>query len=265
MDNRLVTWARGVKARQRHAGGPAARVPVLWLFTDDARFPDPRAAIAALPRRLCGVVFRHDGVPDRAALARALAQHCRRLAIPFVVAGDARLAAAVGGGVHLRGGRPPDGRLPMRRAAKGGRRLNAVTTSSAHTVAELRRAWKAGADAVFLSPALPTRSHAGAPALGVVRWAALAGRLPRHGRLNGGPMVLALGGVDGRQARRLPRWCGGAGAIGALLPGAGDGGCGGGCDLGVTVFRDCHKSFIPGIAAIGQPGNSVNGSGCPRP
>lgn len=259
MDGRLVTWARGVKARRRRAGGRAARVPVLWLFTDDARFPDPRVAVAMLPRRLCGVVFRHDGAPDRAALARALARQCRRLAIPLVVAGDARLAAAAGAGVHLRGGRPPDGWHPVRGAAKGGRRPGTVMTSSAHTVAELRRAWKAGADAVFLSPALPTRSHPGAPALGVVRWAALAGRLRCQGRLNNWP-VLALGGVDGRQARRLPRWCGGAGAIGALLPDAGKD-----CVSMVTVFRNCHKSFIPGIAAIGRRGNSVNGSGCPRP
>ena len=223
MDNRLVAWARGVKARQRRAGGRADHVPVLWLFTDGARFPDPRAAVAALPRGLCGVVFRHDGVPDRAALARALARQCRGLAIPLVVAGDARLAAATGAGVHLRGGRPNDGRLRTGRAAKGARRLNAVVTSSAHTAAELRRARKAGADVVFLSPALPTRSHPGAPALGIVRWAALAARLPRHGCSGGQTAVLALGGVDGRQARRLPRWCGGAGAIGALLPDAGDG------------------------------------------
>ena len=258
-----MTWARGVKARRRRAGGRAAHVPVLWLFTDDARLPDPCGAIAALPRRLCGVVFRHDGVPGRTALARALARHCRRLAIPFVVAGDARLAAAVGAGIHLRGGRPPDERLRTQRAAKGARRVNTMVTSSAHTVAELRRAWTAKADAVFLSPVLPTRSHPGSPALGVVRWAALAGRLPSHGRLNGWPIVLALGGVDGRQARRLPRWCGGAGAIGALLPDAGDGEGGKDCGLGVTVFRNCHKSLIPGIAAIGPRGNSVNGPGCP--
>lgn len=233
MDNRLVAWARGVKARQRRAGGRAAHVPVLWLFTDEARFPDPRAAVAALPRGLCGVVFRHDGVPNRAALARALARQCRGLAIPLVVAGDARLAMAAGAGVHLRGGRPDGARLCTGRAAKGARRLTTVVTSSAHTAAELRRAWKAGADAVFLSPALPTRSHPGAPALGIVRWAALAARLPR---LDGGPAVLALGGVDGRQARRLPRWCGGAGAIGALLPDADDGKATAAVTLGSQCF-----------------------------
>lgn len=262
MDKRLAAWARQVKAHSKTRGGEAVGgragggLPALWLFTDAVRLPDPLPAIARLPRG-CGVVFRHDGVPGRAALARALARQCRQRAIPFVVAGDARLAAAVGAGVHLRGAHPADGRLRMVRAAKGWRRLGAVTTSSAHSAAELRRAWKAGADAVFLSPALPTRSHPGAPALGVVRWAALSARLP-HG---GGTAVLALGGVDGRQVRRLPRWCGGAGAIGALLPDGGNKGC----VSAVTVFRNCHKSFIPGIAAIGQPGNSVNGSGCTRP
>ena len=82
-------------------------------------------------------------------------------------------------------------------------------TSSAHSRTDLRRARMAGADAVFLSPALPTRSHPGAPALGVVRWAALA-RLAHDGSL-------ALGGVEGGMVRRLPRWCRGAGAIGALM------------------------------------------------
>lgn len=190
-------------------------MPALWLFTDAVRLADPRRAIAALPRGLCGVVFRHDGVPGRGALARDLARLCRGLAIPFVVAGDARLAAAVGAGLHLRRGRAPGG-------PGGGarwRRPDALVTSSAHSAIELRRAGRAGADAVFLSPVLPTRSHVSAPALGIVRWAALA----RHGGRAG---VLALGGVDGLGARRLPRRCGGAGAIGALLPDGGGGECG---------------------------------------
>jgi len=241
MDHRLVTWARGVKARRRRAGGRAGRVPVLWLFTDDARLPDPCGAVAALPRGLCGVVFRHDGVPGRAALARTLARQCRQRAIPFVVAGDARLAAAVGAGVHLRGGRPADGRLGTRRAG-GWRRPGAATTSSAHSAAELRRAWRAGADAVFLSPALPTRSHPGAPALGTVRWAALSARLPRGGQT----AILALGGVDGGHARRLPRWCGGVGAIGALLPEGGNrrGATDGGATRNVAPQSQCFAIAI---------------------
>lgn len=237
MDHRLVAWARGVKARQR---GKAAKrhVPVLWLFTDAVRLPDPLKAVAALPARLCGVVFRHDGVAGRAALARMLAQRCRELRVPLAVAGDARLAAAVGAGVHLRGGLAATG--PSMLASRSWLRAKALVTSSAHSRVELRRAWAAGADAVFLSPVLPTRSHPGAPALGVLRWAALAGGVSRgrHGA------VLALGGIDGEAARRLPRWCGGAAAIGALMAGGGAPECG----SPATVFRNCHKSHNPAIA-----------------
>ena len=214
MDHRLVAWARGVKARQRWHTSAARRVPVLWLFTDAVRLADPSAAVAALPRLLCGVVFRHDGVAGRDALARTLAQQCHRLGVPLVVAGDDRLAAAVGAGVHLRGGCRP--MKPGMRGLKHWRRPETLLTSSAHSWIELRRALAAGADAVFLSPMLPTQSHPGAPARGIVRWVTLAGRASR--RRNA---VLALGGVDGMAVRRLPRWCVGAGAIGALLA-AGD-------------------------------------------
>jgi thiamine-phosphate pyrophosphorylase len=103
--------------------------------------------------------------------------------------------------VHLRGGR----RL---RAMRG---LRGLVTSSAHGVAELRRAVRAGARLAFLSPAFPTASHPGAPGLGPARWAAQARRAPA------GLAVGALGGVDGGSVRRLPGLrC--AAAIGALAP-----------------------------------------------
>jgi len=204
MDHRLAAWAREVKARQRRR-----ELPVLWLFTDDARLVDPCAAIAALPPRLCGVVFRHDGVAGRAALAMRVARLCRSLGIALVVAGDARIASAVGAGVHLRGGRRK-GCGQQDHGQRSWLRAGTLVTSSAHSAAEVRRAMALGVDAVFLSPVLPTSSHPGAPALGVVRWAAGA----RHVR----GAVMALGGVDGGMIRRLPRWCGGAGAIGALMP-----------------------------------------------
>jgi thiamine-phosphate pyrophosphorylase len=196
MDSRLVGWARSVKRRLRGAGPP-----VLWLFTDAARLADPLAAAAGLPRGLCGVVLRDDASPGRAALAAALARVCRARGNALVVAGDARLARAVGAGVHLRGGR----RL---RAMRG---LRGLVTSSAHGVAELRRAVRAGARLAFLSPAFPTASHPGAPGLGPARWAAQARRAPA------GLAVGALGGVDGGSVRRLPGLrC--AAAIGALAP-----------------------------------------------
>jgi thiamine-phosphate pyrophosphorylase len=194
MDAKLVAWGRAVKSR-RGIRSP----PPLWLFTDSVRLPEPLAAAARLPKGLAGVVFRHDGVAGRAALGRKLAAICRARRLALVVAGDARLAAALGAGVHLRGGRWPDVVRPRRR----------LLTSSAHGTAELRRAARAGADLVFLSPAFATASHPGAGALGPARWSSLARRtvLP----------VAALGGIDGASMRRLPRLlCAGAGAIGAL-------------------------------------------------
>ena len=212
-----------------------ARLPVLWLFTDALRLPQPGLAIARLPwrtpRHLFGVVFRHDGVEGRAALARAVARQCRPLGIALVVAGDVRLATAIGAGVHLRGG------WPTRRR----RRPGTLLTSSAHTAAELRRARRAGADAIFLSPAFPTQSHPGAPALGAVRWAALTRQGRRQGTATSA--TLALGGVNGRVIRRLARECQGAGFIEALGPAANERG------PSATVFRNYHKTGPGPIAA----------------
>jgi len=202
MDENLIAWARSVKARRR--GRNAA--PVLWLFTDARRLPDPRPAARRLPAGLCGIVLRHDGEPDRAALGRDLARICRARRLALTVAGDVRLACALGAGLHLRGGRralirPPGTGSPARGIGRW-------TTSSAHGAADLIRAGGV-ADLVFLAPAFPTASHPGQPAIGVLRWSALA----RRARLP----VLALGGVDGATAQRLPRRvCAGAGAIRAL-------------------------------------------------
>lgn len=193
MDPKLLAWG----LRQKRSA-----VPRLWLFTDEQRLPDPRAAAAGLPRGRAGVVLRHDADPQRAMLARDLRRICKVRRLYLVVAGDSRLAAALHAGVHLRGGRRPD------RIHTAG-----IMTSSAHSVAELRRARRAGAQVVFLSPAFATRSHAGALGLGPLRWANIAQWAGRDIR------IAALGGVDGASIRRLPqRLCGGAGAIGALSP-----------------------------------------------
>lgn len=197
MDQKLVAWARAVKSRQARAGGIG--LPVLWLFTDAERLPDPRPAVARLPKGLCGVVLRHDRAAGRAALGRDLARICRQRRLALAVAGDAALAARLGAGLHLRAGRRP----------RAGPRLWRFLTSSAHGVPDLVRARRAGAVMAFLSPAFPTASHPGVSPLWPRRWAAIAGR----GRLP----ALALGGVDGRRARTLPRRiCAGAAAIGAL-------------------------------------------------
>jgi thiamine-phosphate pyrophosphorylase len=200
MDPRLIAWARAAATRRRHN----RRQAILWLFTDARRLPDPRPAVARLPIGLAGVVLRHDGDPGRSALARDLARICRARRLALVVAGDVRLAAAVGAGVHLRGGRWPSVVRPVMRH---GRRL---ITSSAHGPADLLRAQRGGATLAFLSPAFPTASHPDVVALGTVRWSRLARMAP-------GLRIAALGGMDGATIRRLPRRvCRAVGAIGAL-------------------------------------------------
>jgi thiamine-phosphate pyrophosphorylase len=200
MDPRLLGWARAAAARS----GAARALPKLWLFTDARRLPDPRPAAARLPRGFAGVVLRHDGEPGRATLGRDLARICRARRLTLVVAGDARLAAALGAGVHLRSGRWPGQVRPAHT-----RHGHGLITSSAHGPADLRRATLAGAGLVFLSPVFATASHPGASVLGPARWA----RMARSARLP----VAALGGIEGASIRRLPpAICMAIGAIGAL-------------------------------------------------
>ncbi len=189
-DPHLIAWGRA-RARRGDAG-----LPVLWLFTDTKRLADPRPAARRLPAGISGVVLRHDDHPNRAAIGRDLRRICRQRRLALVVAGDPRLAAALGAGVHLRGGYRPTGSYRP-----------SLITSSAHTAVELRRAWRNGARVVFLSPAFPTASHPGEPALGPIRWSAMARRSALA--------TIALGGVDGSNVRRL-RGCAGVAAISAL-------------------------------------------------
>ncbi len=183
-------------ARRMRRGAP----PALVLVVDRARLADPLGAARRLPPGAV-VLLRDYAAPDRAAFARALAALCRRRRLAFVVAGDWRLAARLGAGLHM-----PEALARPRRSA----RLR-LRTTAAHGAAGLRRAARAGAGMALLSPAFPTASHPGAPALGPVRFAALAraARLP----------VIALGGVDARRARRLAgTGARGAAAVAALAP-----------------------------------------------
>lgn len=191
MDAKLVAWARRVKAR-RGAVAP----PPLWLFTDPLAHPDLPATVARLPRGLCGVVFRHDAVTDRDALARAVARICRVRRLTLSVAGDWRLAAALRAGCHLRDGFRP------RHAPRWAR----LATASAHDRADALRAMRAGAALILVSPAFPTASHPNAPALGVLGWLRVTSGL--------GGRAAALGGMSGTTARRLPH--GKVAAVGAI-------------------------------------------------
>jgi thiamine-phosphate pyrophosphorylase len=199
MDQKLIAWARAVKARRR---GRPGSVPPLWVFTDQDRLPDPRAVLAGLPKGLCGVVLRAGRGMDP-IMAAQVARLCRQRRFALVVAGDPALALRLCAGQHaFRGWKRRCG-LWM---AKG-----RVMTASAHNGAELIRAVRLGAGAVFLSPVFATASHPGAPGLGPARWGARAGRCAIP--------VLALGGITASSARRLPPRAAGVGVVGAAAGG----------------------------------------------
>jgi len=190
-----------------NAGGAGkAALPRIWLFTDDQRLPDPGPAIHRLPPG-AGVVLRHYRWPpaERLRLGRALATLCRQRRILLLVAEDAGLARAIGAaGLHLPGRAVH--RLPGLRL----RHPRWTITLAAHDAADIAKAGRGGANAVFISPVFATISHPGAAALGPARFAALA--TAAHGA---GLRAFALGGMNAARLRRL-HGADGFGAIGAL-------------------------------------------------
>tara|TARA_R110001592_G_scaffold168996_3_gene405428 strand:+ start:7367 stop:8059 length:693 start_codon:yes stop_codon:yes gene_type:complete len=192
-----LAWGGRGKKPRRHG------LPLFAFMTDAGRTPDPAKALRLLSPGTM-VIFRHYETPDRAALGRRLAALARRLGLIFVVAGDRRLAHRLrADGLHL-----PDGMVRRRgRFAPQGDPW--PVSAAAHDGPGLRRAVRAGADLILLSPVFPTASHPGRPALGVRRLAALCHetRAP----------VLALGGVaPARLGRVLAAGAAGVAGIGAL-------------------------------------------------
>lgn len=82
--------------------------------------------------------------------------------------------------------------LPGADGVHGGR---GARSAPAHDRREALAAVRAGTGILFVSPVFPTRSHPGAPALGVAR----AARIGRGLRVQ----VVALGGMDARRFRAL--------------------------------------------------------------
>ena len=158
--------------------------PRLWLVSDARNDAVLDRALARLPRG-SGLVFRHGHLQPYARRARfaVLRRLCRRYEHVIAWAGSAAEARAAGA----------DACYGSSRLLARGPALPRLVT--AHSLRELRQAKRA--DAVLLSPAFPTRSHPGAPALGPLRFRTLA----RHASVP----VIALGGMNPRTARRL-RW-----------------------------------------------------------
>ncbi|MBT2186375.1 thiamine phosphate synthase [Sphingobium nicotianae] len=161
------------------------RVPTVWLMTD-ARIPDADLLHAArrLPRGAAIVVrhYRRDVAGRRAlfdGLRAVVGRRCRLL-----LAGSPEQARAWGADGH-------HGPIPARRAGPW------LHSASVHDHHELLAAFRAGADAILISPLFATRSHPGGRPLGPVRFAALARR--------SSVPVIALGGVCPRHAGLVRR------------------------------------------------------------
>lgn len=144
-------------------------------------------------------------------LLRPVARLARQRGLKLLVAGDGRAALALAAGLHLPDRRESRGLLPFliaRRAAPGRLTLSMAAHGGQRSAARARRLRP---DCLFLSPLFPTQSHPGAPALGALRWAALALGLPAP--------CIALGGITSARLGAVPRLAVGVAAIeGLMLP-----------------------------------------------
>lgn len=189
---------------------PHNRTPALpkrWLVTDHIRRPDPLPAIERLSPG-SGVILRHYGSETRRETAEAVMRVARLRRLVVLVAGDWRLAAALGAdGLHL-----PEGlvRRGGPAAALGWlRRRGGILSAACHGRAALGRARVLKAHMAVLSPVFPTASHPGAETIGPVRFGLWARRA--------GGAVFALGGMSPRRFRRLPKGsAAGFAAVGAF-------------------------------------------------
>lgn len=155
-------------------------------MTDRRRISNPEPVIRALPAG-SAVIYRDYDDPRRERLARRYRAMAHARGVRFLLAGDARLAAAIGAdGVHL----PASAH---REVAPHEPRL--IISAACHNAADLDRAAAIYADVALLSPVFPTESHPGAEHLGPARFKALAAR--------SAVPVLALGGVDETNAPLL--------------------------------------------------------------
>jgi thiamine-phosphate pyrophosphorylase len=165
-------------------------LPMLWLLSDERNDAALEQALARLPRG-SGFVFRHYHLEGAARRARfdQLAQLARSF--------DHRVIVAAGGNDVTDWG--ADGLYGASSALSDVSQTH-LKLATAHDAAEIAEANRAGADAVFLSPVFPTRSHPGATALGMDEFHRLAA-------LSEVP-VIALGGMTFDKAAQLgwPRW-----------------------------------------------------------
>ena len=149
--------------------------PREWLMTDERMSEQLWAAIDRLQSGHGGIVFRHYSLPpdQRDAIARRIAEICRKRRLVLAVARDVDLARSLGARL-VHNPTEPVADLPFSR--------------SVHSIDEAESARAEGAALVFVSPVKSTRSHPGHKPLGKTNAARIA-------RAAGVPAI-ALGGMD---------------------------------------------------------------------
>ena len=198
MDTRLAKQARQLNMRN---GGPNCPIPPIVLMTDDQRLPNPRPAIAGLPRRSI-VIFRHYGLgtADRAKLAYNVRRLCRKHDHLCLIANDLALALKLDAdGVHF-----PEYRIQKTPHIFGQVPDGMLVTSACHSIKTLRRLsmlapWQLP-NGVLISPVFPTQSHPGQPGMSFqlfLQCAALCQSI--------GLAPIALGGIKTNNVENLQR------------------------------------------------------------
>ena len=165
-------------------------LPRIWLVSDARNDSMLESALTRLPRE-SGFIFRHYHLAPQDRFARFLdLRRVARVCGHTVILADSAQTAREWGA---------DGIYGAARSLAP-RRRDILQLATAHSLREIGEANRMGADAVLLSPAFPTRSHPGAPALGPVPFRLMA----THARMP----VIALGGMSAARARALhwPRW-----------------------------------------------------------
>jgi len=191
--SRVIALSRAAWSLRRASPQPCDLPFALALFTDPVRTPSIERLATELPRTLppVAIIFRHDALPpaERLALAAEVRREVQARGHLFLMARGTLPGAD---GTHALGHGP------------------GLRTFPAHSFAEARRAEQRRADALFVSPVMPTESHPGERVLGPVRAARLAAAAQCP--------CLALGGIDERSVRALHGSAlQGFGAIGAFL------------------------------------------------
>jgi len=164
-------------------------LPALVLMTDDERLPDPLGAARLLPRGSM-IVVRARQASHRSKLAMSLRPIARANGLRLVIANDPMLARGLGAdGVHFSQSNARQAHVWRARQPRW------LITMAAHSLAASISARQLGADAVYLTPIFPTKSHPGRESLGSAR----ARLIARQAQVP----VYALGGLNEQNVRQL--------------------------------------------------------------